>query len=41
MDTLNKLMENKYSTPVPNNESKKKFKNMKNYRLKSWIQLGQ
>ena len=32
---------NKYLTPVPTNETKEKLKNMKNFRVKSEIQLGQ
>ena len=32
---------NKYLTPVPTNENKEKLKNMKNFRVKSEIQLGQ
>ena len=32
---------NKYLTPVPANETKEKLKNMKNFRVKSEIQLGQ
>ena len=32
---------NKYLTPVPTNETKEKLKNMKNFRVKSEIRLGQ
>ena len=32
---------NEYLTPVPTNETKEKLKNMKNFRVKSEIQLGQ